>query len=325
MKAIVWTKYGAPYGLELQDVEKPTPGDNEVLIRIRATTVTAGDVEMRKLKIPILLRLPMRLYVGLWKPKRMNILGQELAGEIEAVGKDVTRFKAGDAVFAATGFGLGAYAEYKVMPEQADDGALVGKPTNLSYEEAAAVPIGGLEALHFMRKGNIQPGEKVLIVGGGGSIGTFGAQLAKYYGAVVTGVDSGEKFEVMRSIGIDECVDYIREDFTQRGETYDVIFDVVGKAPIQGSLRSLEPNGRFIIANPGVAHLRLKSRKLSEGRQVITSTISYKPDDLLYLKDLIEAGKIKPVVDRVFPLEQAAEAHRYVETGGKKGNVVIKV
>jgi NADPH:quinone reductase-like Zn-dependent oxidoreductase len=326
MKAIVWTEYGPPDVLQLQEVEKPTPKDNEVLIRIYATTVTAGDCEMRSLKFPTSMRFSMRIYVGLIRPTRIKIIGQELAGEIEAVGKDVKLFKEGDQVFAHTGFGMGAYAEYICRPEEPEGikGVLTIKPTNMTYEEAAAVPLGGLEALHFLRKGNIQSGEKVLINGSGGSIGTFAVQLAKYYGAEVTGVDSTGKLDMLRSIGADQVIDYTQEDFTQSGETYDVIFDVVGKSSFSGSMRSLKQNGRYLLANPGPGVQRRRTSRKSS-KKVIFGNVSYKTEDLIFLKELIEAGKIKSVIDRTYPLEQTAEAHRYVEKGGKKGNVVITV
>jgi NADPH:quinone reductase-like Zn-dependent oxidoreductase len=331
MKAIVWTKYGSPDVLQLKEVEKPTPKEDEVLIRIYATTVTAGDCEARSLKFPLLLGLPVRMYVGLRKPERITILGQELAGEIEAVGKDVKLFKEGDQIFAATGFGFGAYAEYKCLPEEPQMGVLATKPANMTYEEAAAVPVGGLEALHFLRKGNIQSGQKVLINGAGGSIGTFGIQLAKYFGAEVTGVDSTGKLDMLCSIGADQVIDYTQEDFTKSGQTYDVIFDVVGKSSFSGSMRSLKQNGRYLLANPRLSKMvrglwtstTSSLSAVQAGKKVISGTASYKTEDLIYLKELIEAGKIKTVIDRRYPLEQVAEAHRYVETGHKKGNVVI--
>jgi len=328
MKAIVWTNYGAPDVLELKEVEKPTPKDDEVLIRIYATTVTAGDCEMRGLKLPLYLSLPMRMYAGLRRPTRIKIIGQELAGEIESAGKDVKLFKEGDQVFAATGFSMGAYAEYICLPDdpEAVEGVLAIKPANLTYEEAAGVPVGGLEALHFLRKGNIQSGQRVLINGAGGSIGTFAVQLARYFGAEVTAVDSTGKLDMLRSIGADRVIDYTRDDFTQSGETYDVIFDVVGKSSFSRSVRSLKPNGRYLLANPGLSHMaRGGWTSMRSSRKVIFGTASRKTEDLITLKELIEAGKIITVIDRRYPMEQIVEAHRYVETGQKKGNVVITV
>jgi NADPH:quinone reductase-like Zn-dependent oxidoreductase len=326
MKAIVWTKYGPPDVLQLKEVEKPTPKDNEVLIRIYATTVTAGDCEMRSLKFPIWLSLPMRIYVGLRKPKRITILGQELAGEIEAVGKDVKLFKEGDQVFAATGFSMGAYAEYICLPEEPKEmeGLLAIKPANMTYEEAAAVPTGGLNALHFLRKGNIQSGQKVLINGAGGSIGTIAVQLAKYFRTEVTGVDSTGKLDMLRSIGADQVIDYTQEDFTKNGETYDVIFDVVGKSSFSGCIRSLKKEGIYLSANPGLSQMvRGLWTSMTSSKKVISGTASYKTEDLIFLKELIEAGKIKSVIDRRYSLEQTAEAHRYIDKGHKKGNVVM--
>ncbi|UCF61852.1 MAG: NAD(P)-dependent alcohol dehydrogenase, partial [Anaerolineaceae bacterium] len=251
MKAIVWTEYGPPDVLQLQEVEKPAPKEDEVLIRIHATTVTAGDCEQRSLKLPISIQLIMRAYVGLKRPTRITILGMDVAGEIEAAGKNVKRFGEGDQVFAATGFvGMGTNAEYMCLPEEPDDGALACKPTNMTYAEAAAVPNGGLEALCFLRQGDIQSGQKVLINGAGGSIGTIAIQLAKYYGAEVTAVDSTGKLDMLRSIGADHVIDYTQEDFTQSGQTYDVIFDVVGKSPFSRSEGSLTQNGRYLTSNP---------------------------------------------------------------------------
>jgi NADPH:quinone reductase-like Zn-dependent oxidoreductase len=328
MKAVVWTKYGSTDGLQLQEVEKPTPKDDEVLIRVVAATVGAWDYEMRTLKFPLFLGILMRPYVGLIKPTRITILGQELAGEIEAVGKDVKSFKEGDPVFGTTGFSMGAHAEYKCLSANPDEmgGALAIKPSNMTYEEAAAVPTGGLEALHLLRKGNIQNGEKVLINGAGGSIGTFSVQLAKHFGAEVTVVDSTSKLDMLRSIGADHIIDYTQEDFTQNGQTYDVIFDVVGKSSFSGSIRSLKQNGRYILGNPKVSHMiRGAWTSRVSNKKVIHGTASQETKDLIFLRDLIEAGKIKTVIDRTYPLEQTAEAHRYVETGQKIGHVVITV
>src|SRR5258706_11302451 len=290
MKAIVCTKFGPPDVLQLQEVAKPAPKDHEVLIRIYATTVTAGDCELRSLKVPLAFRLPLRIYVGLIRPRPM-ILGQELAGEIEAVGKDVKRFRKGDQVFGWSGLRLGAYAEYTCLPE---DGVLAIKPSNITYEEAAALAVGGLDAVYFLRKGNIQSGQKVLINGAGGSIGTFAVQLAKYFGAEVTAVDSTGKLDMLRSIGADQVIDYTQADFTKSGETYDVIFDVVGKSSFPRSLRSLKPDGRYLLANPGLSQMvrgRWTSRRSS--KQVIGEAASQKTEDLTLLTELIEAGKIQ--------------------------------
>jgi NADPH:quinone reductase-like Zn-dependent oxidoreductase len=326
MKAIVWTEYGPPEVLQLREVEKPIPEDNQVLIKIHASTVSAGDCEARTLKFPLGLGIAMRLYVGVRRPQRVTILGQELAGEIEAVGKDVKLFKEGDQVFAATGFDFGGYAEYTCMPEDPESGVLATKPANMTYEEAAAVPVGGLEALHFLGGGNTQSGTKVLINGAGGSIGTIATQLAKYYGAEVTAVDSTGKLDMLRSIGADHVIDYTQKDFTKSGETYDVILDVVGKSPYSASIHSLSKNGAYLLANPGLSHMvRGRWTSMTSSKRVVMGAASHKTADLLVLKKLIESGKLKTIIDRCYPLEQTAEAHRYVESGGKKGNVVITV
>jgi NADPH:quinone reductase-like Zn-dependent oxidoreductase len=272
------------------------------------------------------LSLPIRLYAGLRRPTRITIIGQELAGEIEAVGKKVTLFKEGDQVFGATGLGFGAYAEYKCLPGVPEEGVLAIKPANVTYAEAACIPTGGLEALHFLRKANIQSGQKVLINGAGGSIGTFAVQLAKYYGAEVTGVDSTGKLDMLHMIGADHVIDYTHEDFAKSGDTYDVIFDVVGKSSFSRSIRSLKQNGRYLIANPGLSLMvRGQWTSRTSSKKVFVGAASQKTEDLIILKELIEAGKIKPIIDRYYPLEQIVEAHRYVETGHKKGNVVIMV
>jgi NADPH:quinone reductase-like Zn-dependent oxidoreductase len=327
MKAIVWTEYGPPDVLQLREVQTPAPRDNEVRIRIHATTVTSGDCEQRSLKLPIWYRLPIRAVVGFQKPTRITILGMELAGEIESAGKHVKLFKEGDQVFAATGFaGQGACAGYICLPEEPEGGALAVKPANMTYEQAAPVPVGGLEALHFIRQGEIQGGQKVLINGAGGTIGTFAVQLAKYFGAEVTGVDSTGKLDMLRSIGADHVIDYTQKDFTKSGEAYDSILDVVSRSSFPGSIQSLKQNGCYLIANPGPSQVvRGRWTSMTSSKKVIFGGASLKTEDLMFLKELIEAGKIKSVIDRCYPLEQTAEAHKYVETGQKKGHVVITV
>jgi NADPH:quinone reductase-like Zn-dependent oxidoreductase len=325
MKAIVLTKYGSPDGLHLRDVPRPALRDGDVLIRIRASTVSMGDCEIRTMSFPLFIALPLRLMIGATNP-RGKILGQEFAGEVEAVGKDVTRFQLGDRVYGSTGLALGAHAEYIRLPAAADKSALAKIPANLSDDAAAAIPVGGLEALHFLRKANVQRGEKMLINGAGGSIGTFAVQLAKHYGAEVTAVDSGGKHEMLRSIGADHVIDYTREDFTQRGETYGVIFDIVGKAPFERTFNLLKPKGRYLIGNPKLSQM-LRAPLLSRGtgKQVIIGAANQTTDDLLQLNALIEAGTLRVIVDRRFPMEEAAEAHRYVESGQKKGGVVLVI
>jgi len=328
MKAAIWTKYGPPDVLELRVVEKPAPKDNEVLIRIYATTVTAGDCEMRSLKFPIYLGLAMRLWRGLLKPRENSILGTELAGEIEAVGKDVKRLKEGDQVFGSTGMGFGANAEYICLPEEPGEmeGGVAIKPANMTYGEAATVPFGGRDALHFLRKGEIKSGQKILINGAGGSIGTFAVQLAKYFGAEVTAVDSWEKLDMLRSIGADQVVDYTQEDFTKNGVMYDVIFDVVGTISLSKSSRSITQNGTYLLANPlGSQMVQGPWTRMTSSKKVILETASGTIEDLVFLRNLIEEGNIATVIDRSYPLDQIVEAHKYVETGRKKGNLVIIV
>ncbi len=302
MKAIVCTKYGPPEVLQLKEVEKPAPKPNEVLIKIFATGVTASDCIVRGFKVPIIMWIPMAAAVGFPKP-RQPILGMVFAGAVESVGKDVKTYKKGDQVFGFDRFAFGTYAGYKCMPE---DGMLAIKPANLNYAEAAAVPFGGLLALPFLRKGNIQPGQKVLIYGASGAIGTSAVQLARYYGAEVTGVCSTANIELVKSLGADTVIDYTKEDFTNRGELYDFIFNAVGKrkAKLQCQ-KALTPNGKHVTVDDGSPKLQI--------------------EDLILLKELVEVGKIKPVIDRIYPLEQMAEAHRYVDQGHKKGNVVISV
>jgi NADPH:quinone reductase-like Zn-dependent oxidoreductase len=310
MKAIVCTKYGPPEVLQLAQVEKPVPRDNEVLIRVYATSVTVSDCFVRSGKVSILLWIPMRIFVGFRRP-RHPVLGLELAGEIEATGKDVKRFRKGDQVFAFTGKHFGAYAEYTCLPEDGlcmpQDSIWTLRPSNVTYEEAAAVPSRGALALYFLKKGNVQKEQKVLIYGASGGVGTFAVQLAKHFGAEVTGVCSTTNLELVRSLGADKVIDYTKEDFTKKGELYDFVFDTVGKRK-SSKLRllckeALTPNGKYISVDDGTPKI----------------PIEY----LVLLKELVETGKIKPVIDRRYPLEQIAEAHRYVEKGHKKGNVVI--
>jgi NADPH:quinone reductase-like Zn-dependent oxidoreductase len=326
MKAIVWTKYGSPDGLQLQEVEKPAPKGNEVLVKIHAATASTADTEFRRLKLPLLFSIPLRLYLGFIKPTRITILGTEFAGEVVSTGQDVIQYQPGDQVFGYTSLNMGTYAEYMCLPEKPTGlgGVMAKKPANMTYEEAAAVPFSGLEALHSLRKANVRNGQKVLIIGAGGSIGTAAVQLAKYYGAEVTGVDKPGKLEMLRSIGADHVIDYTKEDFTKSGQTYDVILDTAGKSSFSGSLRSLKENGTYLNANPGLlARFRRQGTSKRSSKKVILWTAGYTVDNLLALKELIEAGTIKAIIDRRYPLEQVPEAHRYVDTGQKKGNVVI--
>jgi NADPH:quinone reductase-like Zn-dependent oxidoreductase len=325
MKAIVCIKYGPPEVLQLKEVEKPTPKDNEVLIRIYATSVTAGDCNARGLVfIPPGLGPLARLMIGLRKPKK-SILGTDLAGEIEAVGKDVRLFKEGDQVFGIDGNGLGAYAEYKCMSETR---ALAIKPTNMTYEEAAAIPFGALTALFFLRdKGNIQSGQKVLINGASGSVGTAAVQLAKYFGADVTGVCSAANLELVKSLDADQVIDYTQEDFTTNGETYNLILDtVVGKTSFSRCKNSLKQIGRYLAVAGGLRELyQMLWTSMIGSKKVIFGggSACERKESLIFIKELIEAGKVKSVIDRLYPLGKIVEAHRFVDKGHKKGNVVI--
>src|SRR2546425_7697508 len=322
MKAIVCTRYGPPEVLRLKERETPTPEDNEVLVRVHAATVTKGDCELRSLNLPLTWQLFVRIGFGFRAPRK-KVLGQELAGEIESVGRDVKLFKKGDQVFAFTGLRLGAYAEYNCLPEK---GLVAIKPANMTFEEAAAVPVGGLHALNCLRKGNIQSEQKVLIIGAGGTVGTLAVQLAKSFGAEVTGVDSTGKLDMLRSIGADKVIDYTQEDFTKSGESYDVIFDLVGKGSFSGGIRSLKEGGTYLLGNSPLSR-RVPGRwtSMTGKKKVIGGTASYKPENLVFLKELVEAGKNRTVIERRYPFGQIPEAHKYVETGQKKGNVVITV
>jgi len=319
---MVATAYGSPEVLQLQQVAKPTPRDNELLIKVHASTVNAGDVRMRSFAVPPLLWLPARVALGFRKPKQ-PIYGMELAGEVEAVGKNVRRFKVGDQVIASTlEAQFGAHAEYKCLPE---DGAVAAKPQTMTYEEAATLPIGAQTALFFLKAANLQPGHKVLINGASGSVGTFAVQLARYFGAEVTGVCSTSKLALVNALGADRVIDYTQEDFTKRGERYDIILDAVGKTTFSQCQGALKPNGYYLsTVLPGAA-LQRGWYGMTSGKHVVGGTAVPRAEALLFLKELSEAGQLKPVIDRCYPLEQMAEAHRYVETGHKTGNVVIRV
>jgi NADPH:quinone reductase-like Zn-dependent oxidoreductase len=320
MKAIVCTEYGSPDVMQLKEVEKPTPKENEVLIKIYATTVTSADLRIRKAD-----PFPIRFFYGFTRPKNNMILGSELAGEIEAVGKNVKQFKAGDSVFAGTGISLGANAEYICLPEEE---AIAIKPTNMTYEEAAAIPFGATTSLFFLRdQGKIQSGQEVLIYGASGALGMAAVQLAKSFGAQVTGVCSTAKLELVKSLGADNVIDYTKEDFTQSGKTYDIIFDTSGKSPFSGCLSSLKNKGIYLRA----VHMNLSPilrglwTSITSSKKVRGGVAIERKEDVIFLKELIEAGRVKSVIDRRYPLEQTAEAHRYVEQGHKKGSVVITV
>jgi NADPH:quinone reductase-like Zn-dependent oxidoreductase len=323
MKAIIATKYGPPDVLHLREVEKPIPKDNQILVKVYATAVTAGDVNDRGVTpSPWWVKLLTRIALGLIKPRR-KIPGSDLSGEIEAVGKDVTRFKADDLVFACTGWGSGAYAEYKCLPE---DGLVALKPSNMTHEEAAAIPFGAITALHFLRKATIQSGQKVLINGASGGVGTFAVQLAKYYGAEVTGVCSAANLEMVKSLGADAVIDYTQEDFTKSGQIYDVIFDTVGNTSFSGCKDLLEENGVYLSTEVKSQDLfQMLWASIVGSKKIIIGIANPKTEDLIFFKERSEAGELKSVIDRSYPIEQMAEAHEYVETGHKKGNVVIIV
>jgi NADPH:quinone reductase-like Zn-dependent oxidoreductase len=321
MKAMIAKAYGPPEVFEMQDLERPVPEKNEILIRICATTVTAGDCETRRFDMPLFIWWAMRFYMGIQKPKR--VLGSELSGIVEDVGSQVTRFHKGDRVFAFSGFKLGAYAEYITLPET---GVIALKPENMTHEEAAAVQIGGLNALGFLRKAQIKRGDKILVYGASGSIGTFAIQIAKIMGTEVTAVCSERNFNMVRSIGADFTVDYTREDYAKAGAKYDCVFDAVGKDGVYHGIPAVKRGGTYIQASPRFLHLLYKPWiSLVKGRRVLLVAPTESPADLNQLKRLIEAGKLRSVMDRVYDFNEMVEAHRYVEKGHKRGNVAIRV
>ncbi|HWP83367.1 MAG TPA: NAD(P)-dependent alcohol dehydrogenase [Bacteroidota bacterium] len=322
MKAIVYDRYGPPEVLRIAEVEKPVPKENEVLIQIRATTVTSGDWRTRSLIVPTGFGLIVRLVFGISKP-RQPILGTELAGEVEAIGKNVTRFKVGDQVFAFSGARMGCYAEYICMRE---DGPVLRKPRNLSYEEAAALSFGGTTALDFFRRGKLQKGERVLINGAAGGVGTAAVQIARHFGAEVTGVCSAANVDLVRSLGAMHVIDYTKEDFTKNGETYDIIMDTVGNAPFARCKGSLRPGGRFLAVIATLPQmLQVPFVTLTSKKKIVAGPAPERVEDLIYLAKLAESGELNPVISRRYAFDQIIEAHRYVDTGHKKGNVVIDV
>jgi NADPH:quinone reductase-like Zn-dependent oxidoreductase len=330
MKAAAYTEYGSPEVLRLVEVEKPTPKDDEILVRIHATSVNFGDIVARNFRnispreffMPLPFWLIGIMQFGIMKP-RNKILGNEFAGEVEAVGKAVTSFKPGDQVFGYPSQGMRAYAEYRCMPE---DGCVGIKPANMTYEEAAVVPYGALMAMDLLRKVEIQSGQKVLINGASGGIGSAAVQIAKYYGAEVTGVCSTPRLEFVKALGADKVIDYTKDDFTQNGETYDVILDVLGKSSFSRCKGSLNQNGLYLLTSFKIRDLLDTLWTSAMGsKKVLCAILVEKPEDLSLIKELIEAGQLKAIIDRSFPLEQTAEAHKYVESGQTKGNVVITV
>lgn len=317
MKAIFYTQYGLPEVLQLKETAKPTPKDNEILVRIKATAVNSGDLRLRKAD-----PFAVRFFFGLRKPK-INILGSVFSGEVEVVGKEVKRFKVGDQVFGHTDMRFGAYAEYKSLPES---GTVALKPERLNHAEAAVIPFGGATALHFIKKVTITPGQKVLVNGASGAVGSAAVQLAKHFGAQVTGVCSTANLDLVKSLGADQVIDYTKVDFTKNSEMYDVIFDTVNKVSFSGSIKCLNENGILILSAAGISEM-LKGiwTSMTSSKKVITGVVSHSAADIAFLNELIETNELKPVIDRTYPLEEMAEAHAYVDKGHKKGNVAVVI
>jgi len=325
MKAIVCTAYGGPDVLKLEEVEKPRPKDGEVLVRIHATTASRADCEIRRFEFPAWIWLPLRLAFGVVRP-RVRILGQEFAGEVEALGDGATSFAPGDRVYGTTGIGLGAYAEYVCVGGRRAGSVVAPMPATMSYAEAAAVPYGATEAFRFLRKGGIGAGQRVLIIGAGGSFGTYAVQLAKHAGAEVVAVDSAGKLEMLREIGADQVIDYTERDFTDGAGDFDIVFDVVGRAPFGRVVRLLRPRGRYVVANPHTPQfIRGLWASLTSDKKMIFSSGTATDEHLRAVTELVEAGELRPVIDRQYPLERMAEAHRYADTDQKQGNIVIVV
>ncbi len=326
MKAVIWEKYGGPKVLALKEIDKPVPKSGQVLVKMHATTVNAGDCEMRGLNLPAALALPMRLFNGFAKPKRVKILGQDFAGEVEAVAEDVEGIMPGERVFGATGFGPGTYTQYMILDTRPGDHVWTIMPDDMDYTKIAPLSVSGLEALHYLSRAKISAGDTVLINGAGGSIGSFAIQLAKYYGAYVTAVDITEKHDGMKAAGADETIDFGQTDFTKSSVKYDVIFDVVGKSDYAGCIKSLNPKGRILISNPTFGKMiRAKFTEAKTDKKVIIGVSQRKREELDFLKELVVENKIKPVIDKIYTLEEIPEAHAYAESGMKQGNIVVKI
>jgi len=325
MKAIVCTAYGGPDVLRLEEVEKPRPKAGEVLVRIHATTASRADCEIRRFEFPAWVWLPIRLAFGVVRP-RVRILGQEFAGAVEALGDGATSFAPGDRVYGTTGIGLGAYAEYVCVGGRRAGSVVAPMPAGMGYAEAAAVPYGAMEALHFLRKAGIGAGQRVLVIGAGGSFGTYAVQLAKHAGAEVVAVDSAGKLEMLRELGADQVIDYTEGDFADGAGGFDIVFDVISRAPFGRVAGLLRPGGRYVVANPHTAQLiRGLWASLTGDKEMVFSSGAAAEEHLRAITELVEAGKLRPIIDRRYPLEQMAEAHRYADTEQKLGNIVILV
>lgn len=326
MKAVIWNEYGPPESLVIGEIDKPSPADNEILVKIQSVSVNAGDCETRGLRLPGIMAFALRLFIGLKKPKRIKILGQDYAGEVETMGKGVTGFNLGDRVFGTTDIGLGTYAEYICLRQGADNHLIEKMPDSLKYTEASAIPVSGLEALYFLKKAKIEKDESILIIGAGGSIGTHAIQLAKHFKAHVTAVDRGEKQEMIESLGVDYFIDYQSEDYSSKEIRYDVIFDVTGKSKMLKILKTLNPNGRFLDLNPTFSKFAAKLFiGLAGNKKIIIGGAKRESKELIYLRDLVDKGILKPIIDKTYSLDEIAAAHRYAESGLKKGHVTIKV
>jgi NADPH:quinone reductase-like Zn-dependent oxidoreductase len=322
MKAILWKEYGSADLLQVGEVAKPIPKDNELLVKVKAASVTPGDCELRRFDMHVLFWLPVRIYMGFFKPRK-KILGMELSGVVERIGKDITGYNVGDDVICGTGLGLSAYAEYKCVKESS---FTIKKPTNVSYNEAATLPTGGSNALHYVRKGNIQPEQKVLIIGAAGCFGTYAVQLVKILRAEITAIDSGDKLELLRTIGADHVIDYTKQDFVNDTIKYDVIIDIAGKNSVTHNMKALTNNGRYILATPWVKQVIQGTLvSLSSSKKFIFQLASENIKDLEYLAQLLQSGELKSIIDRTYALEEMSEAHKYVEGGEKIGHVSINI